>query len=171
MSIETLIETIKNKGLLQAMGQLEQLYQLAIDNEKKLTESERYGRQADITIENLERKLERLAAENAALKSAIPKLKDIEYDNDNMDDVSLAEDIGFNDAVTLMNRWMPETPATDAILAEVRASGVEMFAKHKRDEAMSMHSDTFALGSVVASLDMQANELEEFAAQLRQEAK
>ncbi|MDK9585804.1 hypothetical protein [Lelliottia wanjuensis] len=33
-------------------------------------ESERYGRAADITIENLLRKVEQLAAENAGLKGA-----------------------------------------------------------------------------------------------------
>ena len=66
-----------------------------------------------------------LAAENAGIKNSIPKLKDIDYGNDNMDDVSLAEDIGFNDAVTLMSRWMTETPATDYFLAEVRAQGVD----------------------------------------------
>lgn len=38
-----------------------------------------------------------------------------------MDDVSLAEDFGFNHAIELMRRRIPETPATDAFLAEVRA--------------------------------------------------
>ncbi|ELE43458.1 hypothetical protein [Escherichia coli] len=69
-----------------------------------------------------------LAAENAGLKSAIPQLRDIDADNDNMDDVSLAEDFGFNHAIELMRRRIPETPATDAFLDEVRAQGVEMFA-------------------------------------------
>ncbi|MCQ5540610.1 hypothetical protein MZB59_10615, partial [Escherichia coli] len=44
----------------------------------------------------------------------------IEDDNDNMDDVSLAEDFGFNHAIERMRRRI-ETPATDAFLAEVRA--------------------------------------------------
>ncbi|HHG1097766.1 TPA: hypothetical protein ACPUJC_003590 [Escherichia coli] len=59
-----------------------------------------------------------LAAENAVIKSAIPEPRDIEDDNDNMDDVSLAEDFGFNHAIELMRRRIPETPATDAFLAE-----------------------------------------------------
>lgn len=59
---------------------------------------------------------------------------------------------------------------TDAFLAEVRASTLEDLAKKKRDEKMSLHPDTFALGSVIAALDMQANELECLAAQLRQGA-
>lgn len=73
-----------------------------------------------------EAKCAALAVENAGIKSAIPQLRDIDADNDNMDDVSLAEDFGFNHAIERMRRQIPETPATDAFLAEVRAQGVEM---------------------------------------------
>lgn len=73
----------------------------------------------------LQQKLDAMAAENVALKSSIPNLKHVDLDNDNMDDVSLAEDIGFNDAVTLMNRWKGETPATDTYLNSVRADAIE----------------------------------------------
>lgn len=73
----------------------------------------------------LEAKCAALAAENAGIKSAIPELRDIEDDNDNMDDVSLAEDFGFNHAIERMRRQIPETPTTDAFLAEVRAQGVD----------------------------------------------
>ncbi|HBM9606508.1 TPA: hypothetical protein L1B88_003955 [Escherichia coli] len=75
-----------------------------------------------------EAKCAALAVENAGIKSAIPQLRDIDADNDNMDDVSLAEDFGFNHAIERMRRQIPETPATDAFLAEVRAQGVEMAA-------------------------------------------
>ena len=68
-----------------------------------------------------EAKCAALAVENAGIKSAIPQLRDIDADNDNMDDVSLAEDFGFNHAIERMRRQIPETPATDAFLAEVRA--------------------------------------------------
>ncbi|HHU9263286.1 TPA: hypothetical protein ACULBL_003857 [Escherichia coli] len=44
----------------------------------------------------------------------------MDADNDNMDDVSLAEDFGFNHAIERMRRQIPETPATDAFLAEVK---------------------------------------------------
>ncbi|MGN9184101.1 hypothetical protein ACTMF1_01785 [Escherichia coli] len=67
-----------------------------------------------------EAKCAALAAENALIKSAIPEPRDIEDDNDNMDDVSLAEDFGFNHAIERMRRRIPETPATDAFLAEVK---------------------------------------------------
>ena len=73
----------------------------------------------------LEAKCAALAAENAGIKSAIPESRDIEDDNDNMDDVCLAEDFGFNHAIERMRRQIPETPTTDAFLAEVRAQGVD----------------------------------------------
>ncbi|EFB7170273.1 ead/Ea22-like family protein [Escherichia coli] len=72
-------------------------------------------------IAELKANLVALAAENAVIKSAIPEPRDIEDDNDNMDDVSLAEDFGFNHVIERMRRRIPETPATDAFLAEVRA--------------------------------------------------
>ncbi|HCN5304209.1 TPA: DUF4752 domain-containing protein [Escherichia coli] len=89
--------------------------------ESKLETALRECRSAGITIDNLEAKCAALAAENAGIKSAIPESRDIEDDNDNMDDVSLAEDFGFNHAIERMRRQIPETPATDAFLAEIRA--------------------------------------------------
>lgn len=82
-------------------------------------------KQADAAVKLAHEKFSALAAENAVIKSAIPEPRDIEDDNDNMDDVSLAEDFGFNHAIELMRRRIPETPATDAFLAEVRAQGVD----------------------------------------------
>lgn len=78
-------------------------------------------KQADAAVKLAHEKFSALAAENAGIKSAIPESRDIEDDNDNMDDVSLAEDFGFNHAIERMRRQIPETPATDAFLAEVRA--------------------------------------------------
>lgn len=104
-----------------------------------------YVRHDDYAV--LQKKLDAVLAENAAIKSAIPKLKDIEYNNDNMDDVSLAEEIGFNDAVTLMNRWKGETPATDAILNAVRAEGAIACGIHLRewyDYKVEKRADDFA---------------------------
>lgn len=89
--------------------------------ESKLETALRECRSAGITIDNLEAKCAALAAENAGIKSAIPESRDIEDDNDNMDDVSLAEDFGFNHAIERMRRQIPETPTTDAFLSEIRA--------------------------------------------------
>lgn len=73
------------------------------------------------SYEELEAKCLALAAENAGLKASIPQQRNVEFDNDSMDDISLAEDVGFNDAVGRMKSYMSKTPATDAFLAEVRA--------------------------------------------------
>lgn len=82
-------------------------------------------KQADSAVKLAHEKFSALAAENAGIKSAIPEPRDIEDDNDNMDDVSLAEDFGFNHAIERMRKRIPETPATDAFLSEVRAQGVD----------------------------------------------
>ncbi|WP_112070775.1 hypothetical protein [Klebsiella grimontii] len=71
---------------------------------------------------------QQLAAENVRLKEAIPQLKSIDYKNESIDDVTLAEQIGFNAAVMAMHRWVPETPATDRIVAGIKADGVEQYA-------------------------------------------
>lgn len=77
------------------------------------------------SYEELEAKCLALAAENAGLKASIPQQRNVEFDNDSMDDISLAEDVGFNDAVERMKINMSKTPSTDAFLAEVRARGVD----------------------------------------------
>lgn len=77
-------------------------------------ELERYGRQADITIENLERKVEQLAAENAGLKQAMAVT---------LEHVSVMDTGQAGVAAMIVNDALhhSETPATDAFLAEVRA--------------------------------------------------
>ncbi|WP_227481459.1 ead/Ea22-like family protein [Escherichia coli] len=95
--------------------------------ESKLETAFRECRSSGITIDNLEAKCAELAAENAVIKSAIPEPRDIEDDNDNMDDVSLAEDFGFNHAIERMRRRIPETPVTDAFLAEIERKAIRKF--------------------------------------------
>ncbi|MFK9871671.1 hypothetical protein ACJEQE_24605 [Klebsiella pneumoniae] len=75
----------------------------------------------------LAKAFKQLAAENVGIKEAIPQLKNIDYQNESMDDVTLAEEIGFNAAVMAMHRWVPKTPATDRIVAGIKADGVEEF--------------------------------------------
>lgn len=103
MSIKNLVEMIKHNGLLASMAQLEKLYQVAIENEQKLSE--------------FEARCAALAAENAGLKTAINEhsqcftvCKCCGTENDCSDD----------DVCRAVN----EVPETDAFLAEVRAQGV-----------------------------------------------
>jgi len=98
--------------------------------EQRLIESERYGRQTDITIDNLEMKLAQMTAESAGLKVATIFLADEAsqvYKRWNLiqqPDGDIVDMQTIHEAVCACH----ETPATDAFLAEVRAQGVEMFA-------------------------------------------
>lgn len=133
------------------------------DFQQKLTESERYGRSADITIENLERKVEQLAAENARIKAAGNKLF--------LSAISLMEDpeLKIDHARDIKDWERNKTPATDAILAEGRASGVEMFAESQKEYVRNNRSE---LDSITrAAYCGSAVDAERFAAKIRQEAK
>ncbi|MCW9304126.1 hypothetical protein [Klebsiella pneumoniae] len=78
----------------------------------------------------LAKAFKQLAAENVALKAAVPEPRNVEFDNDSLDDVSLAEDFGFNDAIGKMKINMCKTPATERIVAEAEARGVEKAIAH-----------------------------------------
>ncbi len=64
-----------------------------------------------------------VAAENVALKASIPPMKMINDVTDSWDDVSLAEEVGFNLAISAIMKNIPETPATDRIVAGIKADG------------------------------------------------
>ena len=97
--------------------------------EQRLIESERYGRQTDITIDNLEMKLAQMAAENAGLKSFGDKLDEMHNDlNGEGTGIQGRAEVACQQAA--LEAAMEEfdaikTPATDAFLAEVRAQGVD----------------------------------------------
>ena len=79
--------------------------------ESKLETALRECRSAGITIDNLEAKCAKMAAENTSLKQSEKEFNDF-----------CREEFGeWEDDVT-------ETPDTNAFLSEVRAQGVEMFA-------------------------------------------
>lgn len=84
-----------------------------------------------------------LAAENAALKRNLEGTAEFCYSE------------------------LPETPATDAFMAEVRAQGVEMFARSLRGEAEITKACTF---KPVQQFEEFAVRADECAAKLRQEA-
>lgn len=85
----------------------------------KISESQREFRAADATIENLKMQVEKLAAENAWLKKFC---KDAAFDADYEAELGM-ERGGFSDALNEI-----KTPATDAFLAEVRASELDSLA-------------------------------------------
>lgn len=108
----------------------------------------------------LAKAFKQLAAENVRLKEAIPQLKSIDYQNESIDDVTLAEQIGFNAAVMAMHRWVPETPATDRIVAGIKADGVEEFAEKLRIPGDDPFMDAVADG-VAGAADSYAKQLRE----------
>lgn len=95
----------------------------------------------------LEARCLELAAENAGMKSAIDATIGWQQSTDpeNVESVRMLVDI--------------KTPATEAVLAEVRAQGVEMFAAVLRRKGDDAFFDAIA--------EAQANAADQFAAQIR----
>lgn len=100
--------------------------------EQKLAESQREFRAADATIENLQMQVEKLAAENAGLIEQAEEVYAAGYNHGHLNTVDgiayadCVKDDFYGLAVELMRE--AETPATDAFLAEVRASELESLA-------------------------------------------
>lgn len=129
--------------------------------EQKLAESQREFRAADATIENLQMQVDKLAAENAGLKGAFGPgdavmnfltiaLRHTTYDQIDLDDVTLA-----------FKMSLPETPATDAFLAEVRASVVDEVCLKISNVIPNCYQDE------LVGLDMAAGICGDFASEIR----
>lgn len=116
--------------------------------ESKLETALRECRSAGITIDNLEAKCAKMAAENTSLK---------QYEKE------------FNDFCREeFSEWegdVTETPATDAFLAEVRAQGVEMYADNPDNGADDAERGGFDYA--VKFLRSEASSVRLFADQLR----
>lgn len=93
--------------------------------ESKLETALRECRSAGITIDNLEAKCAKMAAENTSLKQSEKEFNDF----------CREEFSEWEDDVT-------ETPVTDAFLAEVRAQGVEMLAKNHQSIVNALKGDS-----------------------------
>lgn len=111
-------------------------------SDQLLTESSRYGRQLEITIENLEARLAAMAAENAGLKAFVDALLSIAWQGGSADGAEIQElalkhgllrqeVYSADEHETLVDDpgnfeggdpvyFRVEIPATDAYLAEVR---------------------------------------------------
>ncbi|WP_320728387.1 hypothetical protein [Enterobacter ludwigii] len=130
--------------------------------EQRLIESERYGRQTDITIDNLEMKLKSereaklaLAAENGQMLRLLTDISENHDEYVNQDECLYA---GIPmDYVSEINAYVSrdveaENPfkETDAFLAEVRAQGVEAFASVL--EARGKHHEYVEIVNAYAAL-------------------
>lgn len=127
-----------------------------------LTESQREFRAADATIHNLELKLTDMAVQ---LANAESKRRELAAENSGLN-VFIEEECFVYSSDTPepidANDCKPETPATDAFLAEVRAQGVEAFVMDFTEPAV-MNNGTFYNEDLVEASN-------EFADQLRKGA-
>ncbi|MBH3318121.1 hypothetical protein I5Q06_01890 [Serratia ureilytica] len=106
------------------------------------------------TVSALEAERDALAVENAELKS----------DRDTLAKYWI-EDGGGEECA---KSYCEETPATDAALAAIEARGVEKLIKLNMEQLASMHPDTHSFGATAESLRAQINELQAFAANIRE---
>lgn len=102
-----------------------------------------------------------LAVENACLVKAI---------NDHKNSTHFCERCGEDDpcATDDVCSVLRGIPATSAALAAIEAQGVEKFIKLKMEQLANMHPDTHAFGATAESLRAQLNELQAFAANIRE---
>lgn len=110
MSIQDLVLSIKRNGLLQSMHLLERIYQFAIESEQKLSESEA--------------RCVKLAAENVALKQAAEFATASDMWIEQADGML---DYRYHEWYVDVLKTAMETPATDRIVAGIKADGVDMF--------------------------------------------
>ncbi|HGH4596333.1 TPA: hypothetical protein ACJIWN_002125 [Enterobacter cloacae] len=108
-----------------------------------------------LSYEELEARCAALAAENAGLKAAfipeeIPEeavdalQNTAEFDWDSNDTGSWQWIENDTDVIrAVLDALKPETPATDAFLAEVRASGVEMAMEHMQSSGSLTFGDCY----------------------------
>ena len=116
--------------------------------ESKLETALRECRSAGITIDNLEAKCAKMAAENTSLKQSEKEFNDFCREE--------------------FSEWegdVTETPATDAFLAEVRAQGVEMYADNLDNAADD--AERCGFDYAVKFLRSEASSVRLFADQLR----
>ncbi|OUF34371.1 hypothetical protein AZZ63_001439 [Enterobacter hormaechei] len=95
--------------------------------QQKLIESERYGRQTDITIDNLEMKLAQMAAELNAVEAIHTEAVFITDDH--------YEQCPPEVQKIIRSLAVMQIPAYQAFLAEVRASALDEFARAQDERA------------------------------------
>lgn len=130
---------------------------LTVDNDKAMESL----KQADSAVKLAHEKFSALAAENAGLKHAMAVT---------LEHVSVTDAVQAGVAAMIINDALhhSKTPATDAFLAEVRASAIEAFA----DNQAKIADEELVGGNLDLSLRFRgmARAAKEFAAQIRQES-
>ncbi|MGQ8763415.1 hypothetical protein [Serratia marcescens] len=112
-------------------------------------------------VSALEAERDALAVENACLVSAI---------TDHKNSTHICERCGEDDpcATDDVCGVLRGIPDTDAAIAAIQAQGVEKLIKLKMEQLASMQPDTHAFGATAESQRAQINELQAFAANIRE---
>ncbi|EOG8085275.1 hypothetical protein ACLIT5_004222 [Citrobacter koseri] len=133
--------------------------------------AEQANKLAQEATEKLVQERDALAAENAALKDINAWCKTDAFKN-MYREFKTAEALGcpgvdcMHDAMLAAIMHAPETPATSAFLAEVRAQGVESYAEQLNSEAERANETGW--DGAAKFLRSELEKVREFAAQLRQ---
>lgn len=104
-----------------------------------------------MSYEALKAERDALAVENAALSAALSLISG-----------------SYGLSPHIQSMCAVDTPTTDSALAAIHAQGVEKLIKLKMEQLASMHPDTHAFGATAESLRAQLNELQAFAANIRE---
>ncbi|CUY43356.1 Uncharacterised protein [Serratia marcescens] len=112
-------------------------------------------------VSALEAERDALAVENACLVSAITDHKNSTHFCERCGE----DDPCATDDVCGVLRGIPDT---DAAIAAIQAQGVEKLIKLKMEQLASMQPDTHAFGATAESQRAQINELQAFAANIRE---
>ena len=134
--------------------------------EQQLAESQREFRSADATIENLQMQVEKLAAENSGLKAVCEDRRMFIMNGVQLGyiQVPTVETDPALETIRVAVSPQEPTPATDDVLAEVRASGAEEVASTFRALA---DRDNCSV-NMRCSYNLTAERAEAIAAQIRQ---
>ncbi|CAH3556197.1 hypothetical protein AI2795V1_1040 [Serratia marcescens] len=103
------------------------------------------------TIKALKERVNALAVENQAMSAALSLISG-----------------SYGLSPHIQSMCAVDTPTTDAALSAIEARGVEKLIKLKMEQLASMHPDTHAFGATAESLRAQINELQAFAANIRE---
>lgn len=129
----------------------------AVVLEQKLAESQREFRAADATIENLQMQVEKLAAENAGLKAVCEDRRAFIMNGVQLGyiQVPTVETDPALETIRVAVSPQEPTPATEVVLTEVRAQGVDVAIEY----LINKFEGTGRIGVPVMALEWLAQEL------------
>ncbi len=113
-----------------------------------------------------QKRADALAVENDRARKAVQIFSDATQELTEI----IGDEIGMDGVAKLLAGFdaVGNMPATDAALAAIEARGVDQLIERKLMKLANMHPYTHAFGATATSLRAQINELQAFAAELRE---